>query len=239
MQNKTTWLLATLLLAGVAVSAQWKKIEGNGKMTKQNRPLTGFQSVSLAGGMKVQISTSANTAVTVEADENLQDYIITEVKSGSLKIKLKEGYSVKSNGITVYVTMPSIEEAVISGSGTIRSENEIPAKGNFDAIISGSGTIDMHVKSESVKARISGSGNISLAGSTSNVDVVISGSGSFKGFSMPSSDASVKISGSGNVETTVNGHIDAVISGSGNVYYKGKGEVSLKSSGSGRLKKVD
>lgn len=233
-----TLLMASLLVC-TALQAQWKKVTGNGNVVTQERNLVSFSEVSVAGGMQVTISQAGNTSVKVQADDNLQEYIITEVKGNKLIVKYQNNVSINSKGVKVLVSMPSLNAASISGSGNIVSTEEMRSSGDFKASIAGSGSINVKTKASKVHANISGSGDIQLGGKTSELEVAISGSGSFKGYELKAEDAQVKISGSGNVETTASNKLDAVISGSGDIFYKGNPGLSLKSAGSGKIKKAD
>jgi len=232
-------LLMAGLVACTALQAQWKKVTGNGNMVTQERSLASFSEVSVAGGMQVTITQAGSTSVKVQADDNLQEYIITEIKGNKLIIKYPNNVSINSKGVKILVGMPQLDGASISGSGNIVSSSELPSSGSFTASIAGSGNIDVKTKATKVRASISGSGDIQLGGKTSELEVAISGSGSFKGYGLKAEDVQVKISGSGNVETTAAAKLDAVISGSGDIYYKGNPGLSLKSAGSGKIKKAD
>lgn len=234
---------ALLLIAGLmalnSIQAQWKKVTGNGNMVTQERSLSSFSEVSVAGGMQVTITQAGNTSVKVQADDNLMEYIITEIKGNKLVVKYQNNVSINGKGVKILVTMPILNGASISGSGNVLCASEMPASGSFYASISGSGNIDAKTTASKVDASISGSGNILLGGKTKELEVSISGSGSFKGYELKTEEAQVKISGSGNVETTATTKLDAVISGSGDIFYKGNPGLSLKSAGSGKIKKVD
>ncbi|MCU0335548.1 MAG: DUF2807 domain-containing protein [Chitinophagaceae bacterium] len=236
--RKISWLLAAALLLAQAVPAQWRTVKGNGQTKTEQRSVASFNKVGVAGGINVLVTQGA-AGLKVEADENLLEYIVTEVSGDKLTVRYKNNVSIRGHAL-VYVSMPVLNGASIAGSGNIKSDGTITAGDNFTASIAGSGNIDLTTSgAEQVKANIAGSGNIELAGSARGVDVRISGSGSFKGYQLKTTDAEVHISGSGNVETNVNGKLDAVISGSGSVLYKGRAQVSLRSAGSGKVKMVE
>lgn len=239
MKKITTILSAALLLASVTVSAQWKKVEGSGNVTKQARETSAFTGIAVGGSMNVKVK-AGTPSVQVEAEDNLQEYITTEVKNGKLHIGTKNGVSIKSKkSITVYVSLESISSVAVAGSGSVKGEEALKATDKFEVSIAGSGNCELQVSASKTGASISGSGSISLAGSTDKLGVSIAGSGNYKGFEMKSSETDVAISGSGNVETSINGKLDARISGSGSVLYKGTGDVSVKTAGSGHIRKVD
>lgn len=236
--------LTFLLLSAIAVCSQlqaqkWTKVEGNGNITTQNRQVGTFSEISVGGGMQVEVSQGSTHTLSIQADDNLLEYIVTEVNGSKLQIRYKNNVSVSSRKVKVTITTPRLDGAAISGSGSLYTTGSIPSNGVFDAAISGSGNLKIASGANEVKARISGSGDIAFAGNASALDVSISGSGSFKGFELNTREAVVSISGSGSVETAVNGKIDARIAGSGSVLYKGSAQVSMKTSGSGKVKKVD
>lgn len=238
--KKIIFALSVALMASVAVQAQkWKKIEGNGNIVKQSRETDSFTGIGLAGSMEVKVSAGA-IGVQVEADDNLQEYITTKVKNGSLQIGAKEGYNIKSKKkIVIYVSLQTLNSVQIAGSGSVTGTDGLKSDDKLEVAIAGSGHCGLLVKSQKTKASISGSGTISLSGSTGQLSVAISGSGNYKGYELKTASANVAISGSGDAETNITENLTASISGSGNVYYKGAGNVSVRTSGSGHLRKVD
>jgi hypothetical protein len=71
------------------------------------------------------------------------------------------------------------------------------------------------------------------------VNIQISGSGNADCGDLISDDATVRISGSGDVKLNANRSVDGNISGSGNISYKGSAtEVKKHVSGSGKVTKV-
>jgi hypothetical protein len=240
MKKIATTITLLAISAFVVVSAQWTKVSGSGNITKQTRSISGFTSVTVSGSIQAIIMPSADFRAEIETDDNIQQYVVADLKGGKLVLGYAKNVEIRPSKKTVVTLwMPKLDGAVVSGSGSITGEQPIASNGSFDATISGSGKIALNLKSQETDATISGSGSIILAGQSEKLAVKISGSGSFKGFDLASKEAEVKISGSGNVEAYVNGKMDARISGSGSVLYKGAASVDLHASGSGKVKKVD
>ena len=82
------------LLAGIQSFAQWpwEKIEGNGKLKKESREMTSYTAVASSGSWDVMIAYGESNTIQVEGDENLLNYIETEVKVGGSTQK-KSKYS--------------------------------------------------------------------------------------------------------------------------------------------------
>lgn len=236
--KRITSLLLVLFVSTFAANAQWKKIKGNGTVIEEQRSVGNFDKVSVSGHYRVTLQEGDEGTVTVSAEENLMDYIETEVKGGKLKIGTKKGYSIRSTEqIEVLVNYSAINGISMSGSGRLTANEPINAT-NFDMAVSGSGKIEVELKASDVSARISGSGSVNLAGESDQMDCAISGSGNINGYEMTVDKVTARISGSGSAKLHVKNEIDASTSGSGNIRYTGDPSIiKAKSSGSGSVKK--
>lgn len=210
--------ICALLAATISMSACEKdRITGSGSVKTEERTLTGFTKVSTSGSTNVFITQGAEFNVMVKAYENLIPYLETEVVNGTLEVHYKENTNVKNDNSEVYITLPALTGAYISGSANIET----------DGIFNGS----------TLEASISGSGNLTFdAGTYDEFNYSSSGSGNLKAFGVTTKYSDISISGSGNAETTATQSLNVRISGSGTVYYKGDPEtVDTEISGSGKV----
>ncbi len=236
-------LVIAVLLTSLQSFAQWpwEKIEGNGKITKETRSVSGYTAVASSGSWDVMVAYGESNSIQVEGDENLLGYIETSVENATLSIKAKKNVNLRSkNKITIYVSLTRLTGISLSGSGDIIGEGKFSNNDKSHFKLSGSGNIKFSfAKIKEVEAGISGSGNIRLSGSANSVEAHISGSGNVDGSDLICDDATVHVSGSGNVKLNANKSVDASINGSGNVTYKGAAtDVKKHVSGSGRLVKA-
>lgn len=226
-----------VLLLSVSTSyAQWKKKKGDGNITTETRTTGDYDGLKASGPMDFKLVEGKEGNITIKADANLMQYIITEVKDGNLIVKTKKGVNLRPSK-TIEVTVPyqSISYVAIAGSGDIENKGTIKAE-NFKAAIAGSGDIDLNINANAVVSSIAGSGDIDLSGSTKNLEVKIAGSGDFDGKDLDSNDVTVKISGSGGANVVCNGELFVRISGSGDVRYSGNPTLKdTKISGSGSV----
>lgn len=180
----------------------------------QDRKVNSFNGIHQTISADVFIDQGNNHTVTVKADSDKIDKIITEVEDGILIIKTKNGLR-NIRTLEVYVTMPSLEILKNSGSGDIIIEGPMPGK-NVLFKINGSGDIDADMEADNLKLSISGSGDISLSGVRGDFGIKISGSGDVYAEDLKLSDC------------------ELVVYGSGDVKLKGKtAKLSTKQSGSG------
>lgn len=235
MKNIIT--IAILLVFTTSVSAQWfGKVKGNGNMVTKTRSVGEYDKVSVGGSFDVKLYAGAEGKLTITVDENLLEYLVTEVDDGKLKIKWKKGANV-SHKSKILVTVPfkNIEAVSLAGSGDVYSEDAIKADA-FKTALAGSGDIKLKVDVNSVESSLAGSGDIALSGRANSTKCSIAGSGDIDAYDLSTNDADVRISGSGGVKISVKENLIARISGSGNVYYKGDPKKQdIKVSGSGNV----
>jgi hypothetical protein len=209
-------------------------INGSGPVVSRDFDLPQIDGVQLSIDGNVSITEGDTQMVRIEAQQNIIDNIRKTVSGGQWNIEFNNAVN-SHNGIDIFITIPSLNLATISGSGNISSTNIFTDSTYVVLNISGSGNISMGLLADKVESIISGSGNISLTGKANEHKVVISGSGNVAAFGLETLKTDVTISGSGNSEVFANDNLNVVISGSGNVFYIGYPAINVSISGSGAL----
>ena len=230
-------------------------IEGNNEISEEDRTIPDFESISSAGSFDVYYTQGEETSVKVVCESNLIPYIETAVFNNNLNIRTAIHTSIYNHHpIEVYVTSPSVNRILLSGSGKIETDSvssqklslEVSGSGNiysnfygghFSSIISGSGSMYLSCLCDTVETLVSGSGHIDLVtGDCLSTSVTISGSGKAI-LSGSSNYASYQIVGSGKIlayDFPVS-TADVLISGSGNVYITVSDYLNAILSGSGNI----
>ncbi len=229
----------SILLAFLASNSIFSQssIKGEGAIVKKEIQLAAFDGIVLSIDADVILTQGKTQKVVIEGQQNIIDNIKKDVKGDSWKIDYDK--NVKGlKEVTIYITMPMIEDIVMSGCGTISTQGSFSGLGDVDIVMSGSGEFNFIMEAEDVDLAMSGSGNVNLSGSGKSFDVAISGSGDIKASTFVVSECDIAISGSGNVMVNVKGDLDVVISGSGDVKYKGDAKVQSRIVGSGNLVKM-
>ncbi|MEN7549541.1 head GIN domain-containing protein [Rapidithrix thailandica] len=204
----------------------------------ETRKLSSFEGVSIGGAFTVYLQEGNSPSIKIEASSEDISKIITEVKNGTLRVKVKPG-SRNVDG-TLYITY-SKNLSAISLSGACKVTTKSTLKGSTLALNgSGSGKYQLQLSVGELKANFSGSNQANLEGNAKRVNLNSSGSAKVYGSDLKVGDASIKLSGSGYVEMEINGDLQASISGSGKVRYKGNPtNVQMNVSGSGKVQKLD
>jgi hypothetical protein len=204
-------LLTTLVLlvaAGVVVLARhdWgdnttrgNGVQGSGVAASQTRQLPSFTSVDLAGANIVTVHIGGKQAVVVHADDNLLQFVTTNVRDGELVIDDTGSFTDRSP-MHVDVTVPAFDAATLSGDGVV--------------------TVDA-VKAEQFAAQLPGSGVLRVSGTVDRLDATLEGSGDMQLENLIARDATARVSGSGRLQVHATGTLDASVAGTGVILYSG------------------
>ena len=239
---KTTILTLITLSFFNLSQAQWwgsEKIKGNGNVTTITRTTSDYDGISCAGSFDYILVAGIEGKITLEGEENLLEYIITEVKNGKLIVKTDKNINLSPSGNkTIKVTIPfkDIDEISLAGSGDLMNKDTVTAN-DLKVSLAGSGDVVLAVETNSINGSLAGSGDLTLKGNTNNLTASLAGSGDIHAFDLQSNNTEVSIAGSGDAEVVSKESLKARIAGSGDIEYKGnpKKEDS-KVSGSGSIR---
>jgi len=237
---KTVITCTVALLLAISINAQWgKRIKGNGKEVTINRTVGDYDAIAVAGWFDVDLVSGNEGELTLNGEENLLEYIKTEVKDGKLVVKIEKGVNLKSSnwnsGINVTIPVESVNMVSLSGSGDVVGKTVLKAN-NFETKISGSGDITLEIEANDVQASLSGSGDINLSGKAAYFEVSVSGSGDIKAYNLEAEHVEAQVSGSADIKVTANQMLKARVSGSGDITYRGNPtKINTKVAGSGDI----
>jgi len=231
---KSAALLFILTLSFGCSYAQ--KVKGNGKSINKSRNVGSFDGVGVAGSFDVFLVEGNEGKLDITVEENLEPYLITEVKNGNLKIKWKSGMNIRtSSKTTITVHFKNISSLAMAGSGDIVGKDKIKSN-SLDLAIAGSGDIEVDMAVGRLETAISGSGDMELSGTATEFEAAVSGSGDIEAYDLKVEKAELRISGSGSIGANVEKEITARVSGSGDIKYKGQPRIEdIKVSGSGNV----
>lgn len=235
--QKLSVLLAIFTLS-IANAQSWdnEKIKGNGVTTTVTRTTQNYDKIAVQGSFNVELIAAKEGTITINGDENLMEYLITEVVDQELKIYFKKNlnYSYRS---TIKITVPfeEINEVSLTGSGEMVTKNTINAT-NFEVKMTGSGECVLQINAQKTIAKFTGSGNLELSGTTDELEAKTAGSGAMNCFKLASQNVNATVAGSGDLEVNCSNNLIAKVAGSGTIKYSGNPKTTdTKVSGSGEI----
>ncbi len=230
-------VLVFLLFAGSCqIKGQLQRVRGSGNLASETRELKDFDQVSVSGSADVYITLADEWHVEVITDDNILDYIETEVTRGNLSIGTKRGYSLRNlSKLEFHITAPAVYKLATSGSSDATFLSPV-RQDEISLVTSGSSDIRLSVDVVNLDVTSSGSSDVHIEGYADNVRVTISGSGDFKGKNFECRVAEIRLSGSSDFWGTITESVSGRLSGSSDLRIKGNPAVDVRTSGSASVK---
>ena len=237
MIRTITFLCACLLLlAGCGRSLP--VVKGDNQVISKERKLPAYTQIKLECGADIVLTHGQVGDITVKASQNMEPYVITEVSSGVLIVKISPDFAyqfVKKLEICIPID-ESLTQIAVQGSGDISSYEQLQVR-DLTCNVLGSGDVELSLQAESLSFSVKGSGDIKVKGTTETLSVAIAGSGDFDGDALQAKQATVSVRGSGDVDLFVTEQLSADIRGSGDITIKGNPKkIDVQTKGSGRVR---
>ena len=238
MKSLRSLTVAIIILAvSSCVNGQfWKSVQGHGHVVSKERKTDSFTGIKVSSGVDVYLKQGDNVSVTVEADENLHEYILTEVKGGILNVYTE--YNIRdAEKKRVYVTMKEVNSVKTTSAGDVIGETPINSD-RLELSASSAGDIKLETHTKNISADISSSGDISHSGETDMLRADLSSAGDLKAYDLKAREADVSVSSAGDADVNVSERITARASSAGDINYKGDPKyVDAHSSSAGGIHK--
>lgn len=219
--------ITALLLASCGI-----EVRGSGNVVTQKRNADAdFTSVSASNGLEVIIEQKAEKSITVEADDNLQEHIKTEVSKGELVISSDVNIR-KASSKKVIVTMPSVKSIESSSGSSVTSKNTIKGE-SLDLSTSSGSHLEVDVDVKSLKSDSSSGSHLTVRGKTDRFETDSSSGSHITAKDLTASY--VDSEASSGSHTTVNpaNELSAQASSGGHIYYVSTPEKLNKQTSSG------
>lgn len=212
-------------------------VHGDGNVVEESRTVGGYERIDHGGVGHLYIQPGAREELRVRAEENLIDYLKTEVQAGELVIWKDPVTLLNTRPIEYHLTVGNLDRVALTGAGQIEASDLVT--GPLAVVLSGAGNIDLvDLSAPSLDVRTSGVGGVTTSGSVHMQTIRLGGMGDYDGRDLTSSVAEVLITYGGSATVRVQDHLTVTINGSGNVYYIGDPVVDSTINGSGAVVKI-
>ncbi|TBN02986.1 DUF2807 domain-containing protein [Hyunsoonleella flava] len=226
-----TSILSLLMFS--CINMNWNGgVKGNGNVVMETRTVDEpFSKIKATEGLSVYLTQGGNESITVEADENLQELILTEVKDGVLKIHCKEQIG-KASSKKVNVNFKSISGITSTSGSNVYSTNTITSEKL--ALKSSSGSnMKVKVNTNDLTCDSSSGSNLKVSGETVSLSADASSGSNIKAGDLKAESSEVSASSGANLTVNTSKALIAKASSGGGVKYYGNPEMldTDKSSG--------
>jgi len=216
-------MLSSLLLMTSCIGYIDNSITGNGDVQTEIREVGNFKGIEAASGLNVFVEFGEfSHDVEVIADENLHDYIITEVNDGILKIKSRRNIR-RAESKDVFVKAGDIESIEVSSAADFIGENLLVSD-DLDIEVSSAGDLDLEVEADEIIIEVSSSGSAKLKGKTRRLIAEVSSAGNLSAYELIAEEGNIEASSAGDARVHVTKKLRAEASSAGSVKYEGDPE---------------
>lgn len=229
---------ASLVVSCTSLLGFNRKVYGSGNVVQETRSLGDFNEVVLSEEGDLFIESGTQNELVIEAEDNLQQYLVAESASNVLDIKkLPENVTLNATRpIRYYLTVRELESLTVKNSGDTEI-TEVDSE-RFSVRVTSSGSVHIgDLKIRSLAIELTSSGNLVIdRGEVEEQRIRLSSSGQYDGERVICQDADVALTSSGDATINVQATLTADLSSSGNVYIVGDPKVIYKdSSSTGRV----
>lgn len=145
-------------------------IKGSGNLITEKREITeNFKSIEVSNAIEVVIEQADKAEILVEADDNLQNSIITKINNGTLIISRKNGNYSSHHRQKVFIKAPFIEELTASSASSIKTKSTLKGE-NINLNASSAAKIEAQLAFDNIKANSSSASKIEIKGMALNLD---------------------------------------------------------------------
>ncbi len=211
---------------------------GNGKVVTQERNVTkDFTEVRGSAGLDVYLTQGDENKIVVEADENLQQYIETDVENGKLHVTTSENIG-RSKAKKVYVTFKELN-TVEASSGADVTGNSVIKSENLSLKSSSGADLKVEIFSKNLTAKTSSGADLVVSGKASSLQADASSGSELNAKELLVISCNAEASSGAEVTVNVKDNLETKVSSGGDVnYYGNPVSVNSNKSHSGSVNKM-
>ena len=231
MKAKKTTTLLLILVMMTSCFFDGFGIQGNGEVVSEERKISSnFNGIRVSQGIQLHIRQGNETELTVEADENIIDLLITEVNGDELKIYFEKNVSRATRN--VFLTVDKLNSIKTTSGANVKNDGVFKTKTLTLSSSSGSHVLlDLNVAKVSVSA--SSGADIELKGTSNEIRCSASSGSHIDADELTSEIATADVSSGANINVYASKELNAQASSGGDIDYYGDPEVLNKSKSSG------
>lgn len=240
-------LIITALLLGMTACGpvlellpDKESVRGSGQVVEEYRPVENILRVELDMQGTLYLEQGGGELLRVDAEDNLQHLILSEMVGNTLVIKTEEGVELDNREpIKFYLVVKDLQGVEVNSSGDVKA-GELESE-NLELNLNSSGSMSIaSLDVTSLRVNLNSSGGLEIrGGQVEQQDITLSSSSDYHAEDLASLDALVSLNSSGSAYIRVSDQLSGSLSSSGDVYYSGSPQVDVSTSSSGKVEQVE
>lgn len=211
---------------------------GNGKIVTEEREVTAdFTEVRGSAGLDIYLTQGNENKIVVEADENLLQYIETDIESGKLHITSSENIG-RSKSKKVYVTYKELN-TIEASSGADVTGNSVIKSQKLSLKSSSGAELEVEVFTQDLTAKTSSGAELKVSGKASSLNADASSGSELDAKELFVINCIAEASSGAEVTVNVKDKLETRVSSAGEINYHGNPvSVNSNKSNSGTVEKM-
>ena len=227
----------------------------------QVRNVGKFSGISVSSGIKVNFTQGSNQSVVIDADQNMQQYVSTEVQNGILNIGInnKGKKNLNFKKLMVNVEAPQLSSAKVSSGSNFTTMNTITEndfraeissganlnadlniKNNVNIDVSSGSSAKIDVRTNSFDLQESSGSMATVTGNSEKVSLNLSNAASCNAQNLVGNNVNAQASSGSNIKVHAKERLTAVSSSGSSIRYTGNPtKNSVKESSGGSIKPIN
>ncbi|MBC2845771.1 head GIN domain-containing protein [Winogradskyella flava] len=211
-------------------------VDGDRNVVTMDRTISSdFESIKVSQGLDLYITQSNAVTLSVEADENLHDIIMTEVENGVLRIYTKENIR-RAASRRINLDISDISAIKATSGSDVFSTNTIEVD-DLELNCTSGADIELDVKTNTLNAHSTSGSDIKLSGTTTLLIAEATSGSDIKASNLKAQTSKVKATSGADISVNTSKELTARATSGADIRYSGnpkKVDKSDSSSGSVR-----
>jgi len=214
-------------------------VSGDGNVVTETRNISeDFDKIKVSRGIEVELTQGNTISLKVEADENLQDIITTEVDSDNGILRVSSNENIKSSSSKkVILTVKSLNGIETTSGAYVMVENTLTAE-ELDLESTSGSHINADVSTEKLICQTTSGAGIKVSGETKNLRAESTSGSYIRANELEAQVTRVSATSGANISVNTSKELTARATSGASIKYSGNPEKVDKNSGvSGSVRK--
>ncbi|MBC3846876.1 DUF2807 domain-containing protein [Winogradskyella echinorum] len=211
-------------------------VEGNRNIVSEDRTISNdFESIKVSQGLDLYITQSNDVSLSVEADKNLHELIMTEVENGVLRIYTKENIR-RAASKKIMLNINDVSAIKATSGSDVYSTNTIVAE-TLELNTTSGADMEIDVKTQTLNCRSTSGSDLKLSGTTNMLIAEATSGSDIKAANLVTENSKVKASSGADISVNTSKELTARATSGGDVRYSGNPvKVNKSDSSSGSVR---
>jgi len=213
-----------------------KGIDGIGEVISIDRTISkDFNEIKVSQGLDLYITQSNEVSLSIEADANLHDIIMTEVENGILRIYATENIR-RASSKKIMLSFETISSIKATSGSDVYSTNTIEVA-DLELKCTSGADIKLDVKTETINCSSTSGSDIKLIGSTKYFKAAATSGSDINAAKLQSETAEVNATSGADVSINTSKSLTAKATSGGDIRYSGNPEkINTSDNSSGNVR---